>query len=179
MCTILRKGESYEKLQKCIHVSILDFIHFPDDDECYRTIHFRDDKTGKVYTDKMEIQILELKKLPKEVRTGEDVILWMKFFSGKSREEFERVAKANEYLNEAYNTLKTMSADEKKRLEYEARDKALRDYNSQISSAERRGEERGEERTRQVFKLYMQGETPEAIAKICGIPVEKVREIIQ
>ena len=114
-----------------------------------------------------------------EVRTGEDVILWMKFFSGKSREEFERVAKANEYLNEAYNTLKTMSADEKKRLEYEARDKALRDYNSQISSAERRGEERGEERTRQVFKLYMQGETPEAIAKICGIPVEKVREIIQ
>ena len=36
-----------------------------------------------------------------------------------------------------------------------------------------------EERTRQVFKLYMQGETPEAIAKICGIPVEKVREIIQ
>lgn len=55
----------------------------------------------------MEIQILELKKLPKEVRTGEDVILWMKFFSGKSREEFERVAKANEYLNEAYNTLKT------------------------------------------------------------------------
>lgn len=175
----IKKGEPYKKLQKCIHVSILDFIHFPDDDECYRTIHFRDDKTGKVYTDKMEIQILELKKLPKEVRTGEDVILWMKFFSGKSREEFERVAKANEYLNEAYNTLKTMSADEKKRLEYEARDKALRDYNSQISSAERRGEERGEERTRQVFKLYMQGETPEAIAKICGIPVEKVREIIQ
>ena len=175
----IKKGEPYKKLQKCIHVSILDFIHFPDDDECYRTIHFRDDKTGKVYTDKMEIQILELKKLPKEVRTGEDVILWMKFFSGKSREEFERVAKANEYLNEAYNTLKTMSADEKKRLEYEARDKALRDYNSQISSAERRGEERGEETTRQVFKLYMQGETPEAIAKICGIPVEKVREIIR
>lgn len=72
-----------------------------------------------------------------------------------------------------------MSADEKKRLEYEARDKALRDYNSQMSSAERRGEERGEERTRQVFKLYMQVETPEAIAKICGIPVERVREIIQ
>lgn len=43
----LRKGESYDNLKKCIHVSILDFIHFPDDGECYRTIHFRDDKTGK------------------------------------------------------------------------------------------------------------------------------------
>ncbi|WP_343084968.1 Rpn family recombination-promoting nuclease/putative transposase [Blautia producta] len=179
----IKKGEPYEKLQKCIHVSILDFVHFPHDDQCYRTIHFRDDKTGNVYSDKMEIQILELKKLPKEVRTGEDVILWMKFFSGKSREEFESVAKANEYLNEAYHTLRTMSADEKKRMEYEARDKALRDYNSQISSAERRGkqigEEEGERRTRQVFKLYIQGETQENIAKICGMTLEKVKEILQ
>ncbi len=30
----IKKGESYEKLQKCIHVSILDFIHFPDDEKC-------------------------------------------------------------------------------------------------------------------------------------------------
>lgn len=127
----------------------------------------------------MEIQILELKKLQKEVRTGEDVILWMKFFSGKSREEFESVAKANEYLNEAYHTLRTMSADEKKRMEYEARDKALRDYNSQISSAERRGKEEGERQTRQVFKLYIQGETQENIAKICGMTLEKVKEILQ
>ncbi len=175
----IKKGEPYEKLQKCIHVSILDFVHFPDDVQCYRTIHFRDDKTGNVYSDKMEIQILELKKLPKEVRTGEDVILWMKFFSGKSREEFESVAKANEYLNEAYHTLRTMSADEKKRMEYEARDKALRDYNSQISSAERRGKEEGERQTRQVFKLYIQGETQENIAKICGMTLEKVKEILQ
>ena len=55
----LKKGDSYENLQKCIHVSILDFIHFPDDNECYRTMHFRDDKTGNLYTDKMELQILE------------------------------------------------------------------------------------------------------------------------
>ena len=58
----LQKGESYKKLQKCIHVSILDFIHFPDDSECCRVIHFCDEKTGRRYTDLMEIQILELKK---------------------------------------------------------------------------------------------------------------------
>ena len=50
----IHKGESYEKLQKCIHVSILDFIHFPNDKECYRRIHFRDDKTSHLYSDKME-----------------------------------------------------------------------------------------------------------------------------
>lgn len=139
----MKRGESYDKLKKCIHVSILDFIHFTEDKECYRKIHFRDDKTGKIYTDKMEIQILELKKLPKEIQTGEDIIGWMRFFGGKSREEFETMAKTNEYLNEAYNTLLHLSEDEDKRLEYEAREKALKDYNTQIGSAEQKGIEKG------------------------------------
>ena len=38
-----------------------------------------------------------------------------------------------------------MSADEEKRLEYKAREKALRDYNSQMNSAERRGLKAGQE----------------------------------
>ena len=41
------------------------------------------------------------------------------------------------------NTLFELSADEKKRLEYEAREKAIRDYNTQMKSAEQRGVEHG------------------------------------
>ncbi len=215
----IRKGESYEKLQKCIHVSILDFIHFPNDKECYRRIHFRDDSTYDLYSDKMELQILELKKLPPEVKTGEDVLAWMRFFSGKNREEFQTMAKTNEYLDEAYNTLLQLSADDKKRLEYEAREKALKDYNTQIKSAEKRGlkageeigrkageeigrkageeigrkageeigmcrgkelgEQEGERRTRQIFKLFMQGKSPEEIAALCNISIDKVKHILE
>ncbi len=175
----IKKGESYDKLQKCIHVSILDFIHFPDDNECYRCIHFRDDNTHTIYSDKMELQILELKKLPSEVRTGEDIIAWMRFFNSKSREEFEHMAKTNEYLNEAYQTLLNLSADDQKRLEYEAREKALKDYNTQISSAEKRGRKDGEQRASKIFKLYIQGKTPEEISVLCGISLEKVKEILE
>ena len=58
------------------------------------------------------------------------------------------------YINEAYEVLQKLSADERKRLEYEARQKAILDYNSQMSSAreegiqigEKRGEKRGEAR---------------------------------
>lgn len=139
----LKKGESYEKLKKCIHVSILDFICFPEDTECYRTIHFRDDRTGRVYTDMLEIQILELKKLPKKIQSGDEIMNWMKFFGGKSREEFEIMAKTNEYLDEAYQELMQLSADDLKRLEYEARERALRDYNSQMASAREIGMEQG------------------------------------
>lgn len=183
----LKKGESYEKLKKCVHVSILDFIHFPEDKECYRTIHFRDDKTGKLYTELFEIQVLELKKLPPEVKSGADVVRWMRFFSGKNREDFAKMAKENEYLDEAYNTLVKISADEQKRLEYEAREKALKDYNTQMSSALKRGEKIGEERgekrgielAKKVFKLNAQGNLPEEIAETCGIPLEKVKEILE
>lgn len=141
----IRKGDSYEKLKKCIHVSILDFEHFPDDKECYRTIRLQDVKTGEEYTDLFELQILELPKLPPDVKSGEDIINWMRFFSGKNQEEFESMAKENEYLDEAYNTLLELSADEQKRLEYETREKALKDYNTQMNSALKRGIKRGEE----------------------------------
>ena len=138
---------------------------------------------------------MELKKLPSELKTSEDVLAWMRFFSGKSREEFQTMAKTNEYLDEAYNTLLNLSADEKKRLEYEAREKALKDYNTQISTAEKRGLKAGEEigrkdgirmgkelgvqEARQVFKLYMQGRSPEEIADLCDISIDTVKQILE
>ena len=186
----LKSGETYKNLKKCIQVSILDFIHFPGDNRCYRTIHFRDDETGELYSNKLELQVLELKKLPPEVKTEKDIVRWMRFLNGKNRKEFENMAKTSEDMGIAYETLLKLSADDKKRIEYEAREKALKDYNSQISSAERRGEKRGEKRgerrgqkkgiylARKVFKMYMQGATNEQIASECHISVEKVRDIL-
>ncbi len=142
----LKRGEPYDNLKKCIHVSILDFVHFEDDKNCYRTICFCDEKTGKKYTDLMEIQILELKKLPADLKSGEDIIKWMRFLGGKTRKEFEDMAKTDEYIEEAYKELEKMSADERAKLEYEARERAIRDYNSQMKSALKRGEQKGIER---------------------------------
>ncbi|WP_143468889.1 Rpn family recombination-promoting nuclease/putative transposase, partial [Lachnoclostridium sp. An118] len=41
------RGDPYTKLKKCIHVSILDFIRFADDEKCHRTIRLCDEQTGK------------------------------------------------------------------------------------------------------------------------------------
>ena len=126
----LKKGESYTDLKKCIHVSILDFNHFPDDQECYRTMHFRNDLTGDLYTDLLEIQVLELRKPLPSSRGQNTVSDWIEFLRGKNREELRRLSETNKYLGEAYETLEKLSADERKRLEYEAREKALHDYNT-------------------------------------------------
>lgn len=131
----LKKGDSYNKLKKCIHVSVLDFIHFPDDKRCYHKISFCDTKTGTPYTDLMELHILELKKLPEKAMKEEGIIRWMRFFGGKTKEDFKAMAGTDEYIEEAYGELEKLSADERKRLEYEAREKAVRDYNCLMDSA--------------------------------------------
>ena len=76
----IREGDSYDRLQKCIQVSILAHVLFQEDDECYRRISFCDVKTGKEYTDLMEMHILELPKLPPEQKSETDLMQWMRFF---------------------------------------------------------------------------------------------------
>ena len=98
-------GGDYDKIQKCIHVSILDFVHFPEDNRYYRKITFCDTKTGEIYTDIMEIHVLELGKLPPEDQNEEGIIRWMRFLNAKSRKELKEMAKQDEYFGEAYEEL--------------------------------------------------------------------------
>lgn len=130
----LGKGDPYSQLKRCIHVSILDFIHFPEDTECCHRSSLFDKTTGQRYTDLMELRILELKKLP--VRTaGENLLIsWMRFFAAKTRKEMRMVAQTDEYIGEAFEELEKLSADKQKWMEYEARQKAIRDYNTQVQS---------------------------------------------
>lgn len=54
------------------------------------------------------------------------------------------IAEKNPYIDSAYRQLQVISQDKQKRMEYEAREKAVRDHNQMIYEAEKRGEQRGE-----------------------------------
>ena len=97
----------------------------------------------KEYSDLMEMHMLELAKLPPEAQNEEGIILWMRFLGGRCEEDFRHMAEKDKYIEEAYDTLKKLSADEEKRLEYEARQKVIRDHNSFMKSAEKRGLQQG------------------------------------
>ena len=49
------------------------------------------------------------------------------------------VAARNPYIQSAYEQLQVISQDKQKRLEYEAREKAIRDYNQMMREAETKG----------------------------------------
>ena len=164
----IKAGEGYDALKKCIHVSILDFIHFPKDKRCYRKITLCDTETGEQYTDLLEIHVLELQKLPPEEQCENGLIRWMRFFGGKTRKEFEDMAKQDEYIEEAYDELKKLSADEKKRLEYEARERAMLDYNTQIKSA------RNEGKQIIISKMQEKGMTLQEIADFLDMDIKEI-----
>ena len=133
----IQAGDSYEELKKCVHVSILDFIHFPQDERWYHKISLCDMETGDLYTDLLELHVFELKKLPPEKEDEEGIIRWMRFFGSRSRKELEEMAGKDEYIDEAYEELKKLSADEMKRIEYEQRQKAFRDHKWMTGCVER------------------------------------------
>ena len=70
--------------------ALYDFLHFPKDNRCFRKITFCDVETGEVYTDLMEIYVLELGKLPTEDRNESGIIRWMRFLSGKCKEDLKK-----------------------------------------------------------------------------------------
>ena len=74
----------------------------------------------------------------------------MRLLGGKSREDFEEMVEKNPEIKEAYDMLDKMSTDERKRLEYEERQKLIRDkmwiingMKHQCEKAMQEGRERG------------------------------------
>ena len=140
----IRPGQDYTVFKKCVSISILDFVLFREDPEFYSCFHIREDSRQTLYTDKMEFHVLELPKLPPELKDGSsDILLWAKFINSERKEEFDMLAAKNPYIGSAYEHLQVISQDREKRLEYEAREKAIRDYNQGILEAEQRGREEG------------------------------------
>ena len=184
----IKEGEDYDKLKKCIQVSILCFPLFKEDDKCYRRITFCDAESGEEYSDLIEMHVLEISKIPPEQQNETDLMKWMRFFGGTCEEEFKKMAEKDKYIGEAYEALKNMSEDEIKRMEYEARQKAIRDYNSYMHSAERRGIKIGRDKgiklgreellKQQVEKKLAKGKSLEVIADECEEDISVIRALI-
>ena len=135
-------NKKYSNIKKCIGINILDFDYIKDTQRFHTVYHLREDTEHIKYTDVMEIHIVELPKLPQN-NDGTDLYSWIKFIKSNDKEEFEMLAKQSQYLKKAYETLEEISADQQKRLEYTARQKALYDYNTLMEENYERGIEEG------------------------------------
>ena len=125
----------------------------------------------------MEMHILELPKLPPEKQDETDLMQWMRFLGGKNRKDLKRMAEKNSNLQEAYDELDRLSADERKRLEYEARQKAIRDKNILFKTGVERGRKEG--RKDIILSMFTSGMSVEQIADITKESTENIKKLIE
>jgi len=78
----LRSGEEYERLRKCIVISVLDFKL--TEEERYHSVYRLRDEDGEELTDLLEVHIIELKKELKGTGAVED---WIRLFNAQSLED--------------------------------------------------------------------------------------------
>lgn len=146
--------QNYGVFKKCVSISILDFKLFPEEEDFYSCFHIREDTRNFIYTDKMEFHVLELPKLPEELKEDcSNIELWAKFINAERKEDFDMLAQKDPYIKSAYEQLQVVSQDKEKRLEYEARQKAIWDYNQMVLEAEERGRQQGEEQIERINRL--------------------------
>ena len=176
-------GQSYRMLKKCVSISILDFRLFENEPDFYSCFHIREDTRHFLYTDKMEFHVIELPKLPEKLKEGDNILAWAKFINAERKEEFEMLAGRNEYLEAAYSQLQVISQDENKRMEYEARQKAIRDYNEGMLESHEKGLKEGLEQGERkrsfdiAKKLLAKSFSLNEIADITGLTVEQIQHL--
>ncbi|MDR1048619.1 MAG: PD-(D/E)XK nuclease family transposase, partial [Synergistaceae bacterium] len=104
-----------------------------------------DKDNGILLTDVMEIHLLELEKLPETPRANEkgELLDWLLLIRSESEEEIEMLAEKTEEMKTTVGRLKQLSADERTRMLFEARQLYLMDEAVRRKAAVAEGEARG------------------------------------
>ena len=150
----IKEGEEYTSLKKCIHIGILNFDLF-DGADYYSRFHLREDFRDELYSDKLEIHILELKKAGNPELPESELLHWTRFLSGDKKEDLEKMAEKNPYIQKAYDHILDISVDELKRREYEFHMKAKRDKIS-IMAFKKKYEQKAAEADKQLAEADKQ-----------------------
>ncbi len=124
----LYSGQNYMEALPAIHIGFLDFTLHPEKPEFYATYKMLNVKNHMLYSDKFTLSVVNLNQI--ELATDEDksyhIDYWASIFRGKTWEELKMLAKNNEYLQEAVESLYVANADEIVRQQCRAREDAER-----------------------------------------------------
>ena len=137
----LEEGQMYDEVKPVHHIGILDFDLFEGDNEFYGTYMMLNEKTHRVFSDKLKISVLNLRKVEYATKDDSDYMIdyWAKVFKAKSWEELKMLAEKSEVMQEGIVTLRELTADEEVRMQMWAREdhnRIIRTYEHRIEGLE-------------------------------------------
>ena len=139
----LRTGQQYERLKRCICISVLGFEL--DRGEEYHKVYRLRDRLGHDFSDMLEIHVIELGKPLKGTDRVDD---WIRLFNAETEEELDmlKAQTKNRGVIEAIKEVRIMNLGRMLRMMYEARQKAARDRYAEDYYVREQGIEQGEDR---------------------------------
>ena len=174
----LDRGEDYDKLRNVVTILITDYSFVEDSDLYHHRYRFYDENTQSLFSDTMEINVLELPKLPQN-SDATSLWDWLRFLKTDREEEMKMLAQKNEKINRAFGVLMELSEDDKVKLRYEAREKAERDERDRMkgSLARGRAEGRAEGMVAVAKKMLEENMSAEVISRFTGLSIAEIENL--
>ena len=133
----LQSGNSYQKLERTVCINLLSF-DLLDTAEYHSCYVLKERERNEQLSDLLEIHFIELDKIKDIQDAGEiktQLEAWLEFIKHPESQVSYELAHQHETIREAKDELLVLSCNEKYRLYYEARLKALLDETSRLQTA--------------------------------------------
>ena len=173
----------YDKLARTYQVTFCSYTVFHDREEYVNSFSMRHDEDNELLSDAICVVYVELSKLQeimkKSVDDMTDLEKWAVFFryanEPNHRKTVNEVIASKEVLQMAGNLLMSISQDERERAVFRSRRMYQTDQQSNIATAEDRGERRG--RIAIAQRMLSAGEPIEKITLFTGLTQQEVETL--
>ena len=141
--TALSAGQSYSMLPRTFIISIIDFKLF-DCKEFHSFFQPLEVTRHTLLSDKMGFHFFELKKLPKDVKEQDALLLWLSLFRAETEEDLEKIKGMGvPAMEQAISAYYSITASEEFREIERMREKARHDEAQALYNAEQKGIQKG------------------------------------
>ena len=123
----LSKGDDYINAKPVVQIGLLDYTLFPNAPEFYASYYLMNEKSHKIYSDKLRISVVDLTHI--DLATDEDKLFgidhWANLFKSRTWEDLKMLAENNPIIDEAASTIYSISQDDILLEQIRARDEAI------------------------------------------------------
>ena len=176
-------GKELFKLKKSIQIVVTNFSYLPSD-EFHSTFHIIEKDQLYIYTDHLEMHVLELPKMTKQMNEAPSQLeKWLLFLKGDKKTK-EELAMGESTFQKAYDELDRISQDKEMRARALSRDMFLLDQAMYRQDAREEGLAEGREEGREEGKiefvklLHANGSSPSEISTLLGLPVLTIEQYL-
>ena len=174
----LKSGQDYEALPRQISIVIADFdvFEWKDSTKYHGVFHIREEEEGLLFSDALEIHVLELPKRRKPPLNLNELDCWLAYLDNTEEgETMDQIATQEPMIRRAMIIEEAFMKNESERYLYELREKGRHDFDNAVITAEKRGRVEGRA---EIARSMLAKDMPmELIKEFTGLSLEELKTL--